>query len=289
MAHVLAKDPDRRFPSAAALIEDLEDILAARSARHSAGWRRGLAATIADVAAPERTMKFDLQPLLSATDAQRDPAIRGPAESFTIAAVPKAPDGGPPSSRELSVAKTAATYPTARQAVWWAVSETLGLIALLGLLLPPLVGRSGSREPSDAGGASRAAEPATARSPEPAGRTAAPAVTAALLTEPSARLLVDLEHPLKSGRLRLWISGKLALDQRLRGETEKKLKVIKVRAGELEDTLKLRPGRHEIEVAVNWEDNERRQHISGVFGEGQARHLEIRVGRLRKNLSLDWR
>ena len=40
---------------------------------------------------------------------------------------------------------------------------------------------------------------------------------------------------------------------------------------------------------MNWDDNEKQETISGVFREGQAKHLEIRLGRLRKNLSVDWR
>jgi hypothetical protein len=106
---------------------------------------------------------------------------------------------------------------------------------------------------------------------------------------PSAWLLLDFKHPVESARLRVWVSGKLTMDQRLRGSVEKRLGVIKVREGEMDETLEIAPGRHEIQVAVNWDDNEKRESISGTFQEGQARHLEVRLGRLRKGLSLDWR
>jgi len=53
--------------------------------------------------------------------------------------------------------------------------------------------------------------------------------------------------------------------------------------------VELSPGKHQIRVQVTWDDNERTEEISGTFKPGDTRRLEIRVGRLRKDLSLDWR
>jgi hypothetical protein len=41
-------------------------------------------------------------------------------------------------------------------------------------------------------------------------------------------------------------------------------------------------------VQVAWADNLEEDSLSGIFQPGAARRLEARVGRLRKNLSLEW-
>ena len=41
-------------------------------------------------------------------------------------------------------------------------------------------------------------------------------------------------------------------------------------------------------VEVTWDENTRRRSIRGVFAAGETYRLEIRLGRLRKNLSLKW-
>jgi hypothetical protein len=42
-------------------------------------------------------------------------------------------------------------------------------------------------------------------------------------------------------------------------------------------------------VDVAWSGGERSESLSGSFGAGGTRHLEAKVGRLRKNLTLGWR
>jgi hypothetical protein len=297
VAHILAKEPSERFPSARALVEDLDDLLAGRCARHSAAWWTGLASLGADAAGPDQTKKFDPQPLLSVVDVPQA-KTRSPSKPPTLTAATATGVGRPAYTRGRSIGEIAAGQRRTLARARLAVNGTLALVVVL---LSLLVGRSAIRPPSDnrmaalaptsdriAQDGKRSAFDGTAPLTTPIATSAA-AATPAVPLEPSARLLVDLEHPLKSGRVRLWISGKLALDRSLRGQTEKKLKIIKVQAGDLEDTLKLSPGRHQIEVAVNWDENEKRQRISGLFGEGQAKHLEIRLSRLSKNLSLDWR
>ena len=52
----------------------------------------------------------------------------------------------------------------------------------------------------------------------------------------------------------------------------------------------LPPGRTSApaRVQVSWEDNTKTQTIAGTFKPGATRRLEVRVGGLRKSLSLDW-
>jgi hypothetical protein len=105
----------------------------------------------------------------------------------------------------------------------------------------------------------------------------------------AARLVLDFEHPLRTGRLRVWVDERLLVEEDLAGQVTKKLLAIKVRQGGLRQEMELAPGGHDIRVQVAWEDNEKTEHIFGTFKEGQTRRLEIRLGRLRKNLSVEWR
>ena len=104
----------------------------------------------------------------------------------------------------------------------------------------------------------------------------------------SGRLLVDFEHSLKTGTLHVWLDGTPIVDERLNSRVAKKIAGIGFREGGLEKLLAVSPGKHEIRVQVSWDDNAKLETISGTFEPGATRHLEIRIGRLRKNLSLEW-
>jgi hypothetical protein len=108
-------------------------------------------------------------------------------------------------------------------------------------------------------------------------------------SERLARLFIDLEHPLKSGTLRLWLDGDLLLQQALTGRVTQNIAGLKLRKGGMEKLIEVAPGRHEVKVEVAWDDNLKSEAISGSFEAGSTRHLEIRVGGLIKNLSVEWR
>ena len=72
------------------------------------------------------------------------------------------------------------------------------------------------------------------------------------------------------------------------GQASKKGLLFTVRTGSYKDTLEVQPGRHNVRVKVAWEDNERTERLVGVFNAGVTRRLQVRLGRLRKNLSLEW-
>jgi hypothetical protein len=55
------------------------------------------------------------------------------------------------------------------------------------------------------------------------------------------------------------------------------------------ELMDVSPGTHEVRVQVKWEDNEKTERISGIFKAGVTKRLEASLGRLRKNLSLDWK
>jgi hypothetical protein len=47
--------------------------------------------------------------------------------------------------------------------------------------------------------------------------------------------------------------------------------------------------KHEIRVSVSWDDNERVEHTFANFEAGARRELEIKLGRIKKDLKLEWK
>ncbi len=103
-----------------------------------------------------------------------------------------------------------------------------------------------------------------------------------------ARVVVDFEYPLESGTLRLWLDGQELLVQRVKGAVTKNLVLFQLSAGVLTEVLDVAPGRHRYRVEVRWNDQRRTQEIAGRFQPAETYRLEIRLGRLRKDLSLRW-
>jgi serine/threonine protein kinase len=105
---------------------------------------------------------------------------------------------------------------------------------------------------------------------------------------PTARLQVNLEHPLKDGTLRIWLDGAPLLSAELRGKNSRNMVGLKLSKGELARVLDVPAGRHAVRVRMVWDDGEKTETTFGTFEPGSTRRLEIRLGRLFKNLSLDW-
>ena len=122
------------------------------------------------------------------------------------------------------------------------------------------------------------ADPAVANPPNPAAAEEKP-----------ARLFVDFEHPLRTGTLRIWLGQQRILEADLEGTVSRNIAGVKFRKGGLEQLFEVPPGRREVRVQVAWDDNERSESLSGTFRSGGTRHLEIRLGRIRKNLSVEWK
>ncbi len=117
-------------------------------------------------------------------------------------------------------------------------------------------------------------------------------VTSALSAPDSAQLMIDFEHSLKSGTLKVWVDDEEVIDERLDGRVTRDIGGLKFRKGRHSDSLELAPGRHQVRVQVAWEGGSKTESIWGNFEPGQTRHLQARMGSLgglRRNLSLDWR
>jgi hypothetical protein len=64
---------------------------------------------------------------------------------------------------------------------------------------------------------------------------------------------------------------------------------LRLRKGSVDETLALRPGKHEIRVQVSWEGRSKSRRITSTFEGGTSRTLRIRVSRLFGDLSLELR
>ena len=256
IARCLAKAPDDRYPSARHLREDIEEVLGGRSPRHSTPPMRRLAADVSGAAADEEgpaaaTLTVDVNPLEKLLDA---------------------PVGRP---------ETAPAAPRRRMALLLGLGA-VGVLALaVGVprLLPP--GPSPPQASPGTGAPASAAAGAGAVPAPPSEPTPAPA-------PPPARVVVDFRHPLRTGTLRILMDGEPVVGQSVDGSVSRNLLLAKLHGGVFTELVEVEAGRHEFEVEVTWDDNTRRESIRGVFGADETYRLEIRLGRLRRNLSLKW-
>ena len=112
---------------------------------------------------------------------------------------------------------------------------------------------------------------------------------AALLPEAPGRLRIDFDHPLRSGTLRVFVDDELALEEPLTGQKRKKALVFGVHEGSSRNELEVSPGLHEVRVEVRWDENVRTERIVGNFRPGATRRLEASLGRIRRDLNLEWK
>jgi eukaryotic-like serine/threonine-protein kinase len=102
------------------------------------------------------------------------------------------------------------------------------------------------------------------------------------------QLIVDFEHPVRTGMLRVWLDDQPVIEQQVDSWVTRDIGAVKLRKGRLERTFDVDPGIHSVRVEFSWEDNVKSERASAEFKSGVTR-LEARIGRLRKNLSLEWK
>jgi serine/threonine protein kinase len=152
--------------------------------------------------------------------------------------------------------------------------------------------------PSPATTAPPAEEPTAGAGPSPSS-VAAPESAAVAAPSPSpspsprsqpapAKLSISFEHGIESGTLRVLVDKKPVLQQRLTSRVTRDLLLFKLRSGVVQDTLPVSPGKRRIRVEVKTEDDVRTKETVASFRPGVMRRLEIKIGRLRGNLSLAW-
>jgi hypothetical protein len=103
-----------------------------------------------------------------------------------------------------------------------------------------------------------------------------------------SRIRLSVEHPFESGRLIVWIDGVLVYETKLEAPVSKRVVAFKVREGRAEKLLDLEPGRHEVRVEVTWEQDRRVSTKVVDVAPASTGLLEVRVGRMSKDLKLEW-
>ncbi|HYN01375.1 MAG TPA: serine/threonine-protein kinase [Vicinamibacteria bacterium] len=253
LARALAKDPEQRYPTAEAFAEDAEDVLAGQPPRHAGG---------DDLVVVEESDSPLAELLVNAApESSSVPAAAGATRSLLPADLPRRRRRG-------------------RAPALAAVAAGLGLLALF--LWAPW------RAPG------APSPPATrAPTPEPPAPTAPTTPLfgplGGLLPETPARLRIDFDHPLRSGTLRVFVDDALALEEPLTGQKRTKGLVFGVHGGSSRNELETSPGLHEVRVEVRWDENVRTQRIVGNFRSGATRRLEVSLGRIRRDLNLEWK
>jgi hypothetical protein len=272
LARCLAKDPARRYPSGQALAEDLTDILAGAPPRGRATWLppRDPGATLVSSRSPLPRERDSVGPGTGAPPGRRPFAgIRSPRTALLLAAA--------------------------------FVAAAAGAAYLAAGRLAPLGAPSGAPSAAKPSQSVSPAPEATATSPAPAEPSASPQAGGAvglaldrvtsLLTGPKpARLVVDFEHTLRSGTLRVWVDEATVIEEGLDSRVTRRIAGIDLRKGRRQDSVDVSPGRHEIRVRVTWDDNVKTESIWANFKPGTERRLQARlrgVGSLR-DLALHW-
>ncbi len=133
--------------------------------------------------------------------------------------------------------------------------------------------------------------PSASSKPRPRASSATPAPTP--VPRPSegeepARLLVDFGHTLTEARFTVSVNDETVIYEEISARVKKTLGVGIVK-GEFQKTVDVPPGKHRIYVKLEWDGKTRTDEIDGTFVSGKTRRLDVSLGRIRKNLDLEWK
>jgi hypothetical protein len=255
LSRAMAKEPGERHPTAEAFAEDLEDVLAGRPPRHTA----------------EEEMVVVEEP--------ESPLVALVAE----VGAPPSPEPSPPPVPTAPALDTS-PRPAARRSRRALIAGALVLAALALVYFGLKAARP--RRPPAITQAPQAASSAPRRAaPRPVPPTPVPPQAPGL----PGRLRIHFDHPLRSGTLRVFVDDQVVAEERLSGQQRSMALVFKVHEGTFREEFDVSPGVHEVRVEVRWDDNLKRESIVGHFRPDVTRTLEASLGRLRKDLSLEWK
>ena len=320
VARAMAKAPADRYSAARLFAEDIEDVRAGRSPRHRAGWSmpRPGERTIASGRLEAPVVEQELQ-LIPDEEALSPPPLRRrrrPGAALVTLLLAAAAGCFYLRAADRSFWRAMLDSPRALGAAATVGELSAGLRKWLGpkpevpppsavpsapRAMPSVAPAMPSSRPSDPSLSPVAlATPEAFDPPEPilGGSSPAPAATdspvAAAVSPreaPSApaRLVVEFEHHIRKGRLKVWVDDQPVLDQDLDGRVVRRILSLELRKGVVEESLALDPGPHEVRVQVRWDKNVKSSRIQGTFAAGATRRLDVDVGRLRGNLSLAWK
>jgi hypothetical protein len=87
----------------------------------------------------------------------------------------------------------------------------------------------------------------------------------------------------------VWVDGKRVVTEALDSRVTRKLLLLELRKGSVQQTLSLPPGRHEVRVRLRSGDDDRTARTSAIFKAAATRRLEVTAPRLRGGLTLEWK
>ena len=215
----------------------------------------------------------------SVPEPARPPDVAVVSEQAPAAVAESAPEPPAPTASTTPVPEPpATTVPTAPTTTAPTAPTTLAPTAATPAA--PVVrpgGEAGTASPiieSPAEDASDAGEPAAAAT-SPGGAA-------------QSRIRLNVEHPFENGRLIFWIDGVLVYETKLQATGSRRIVAFKVREGRVEKLLEVEPGPHEVRVEVTWDQGRRANTKVVDVASGSTGLLEVRVGRMSKDLSLSW-
>jgi serine/threonine-protein kinase len=320
-ARAMAKRVEERYPTAAAMADDLEDVLAGRAPRHTGGGASSPASVpSADTDDPllsELTSSLTVGPGAARTGDVLADLVEGHATAVTTRRAARR------RSRLRHAVSAAALAGVAALAVaYWTHRGSTAPPPDAALAPPtPTATEEPIVRPTEVAPPAAADEPLAPAAETPTETPAAPTVapTAAATVAPAVvptvvptetsrpqaqleppvepavsvapadppaptrgRIRLAVEHSLDDGRLVVWVDGVLAFETRLRAETARKS------GRRLERLLDVGPGRHEVRVEVSWKAKRRLETRIVDVAPGATGLLSVRLGGLMKGLGLEW-
>jgi serine/threonine-protein kinase len=255
LAHALAKSREARLPSAKAFADAIGALLREPQAARVEPWLApdaGLATATASPPATSAATEREAPTLdLRTADSPLEALLEGPA-----AAAPAVPA---PATLPLPPASAPADTPAPRagRRALLAFGAGLALLALLALAWLWQAQRSGA--------GAQAPLPMLGL-PLPAPPPPAP-----------ARIDVQLEHPLRSGTLRVRVDGTTVFEQSLESRVTRRVLFVKKRRGNLTGSLEVAPGARTFEVVVVSGNDSWTRTLSAELAPGEARRLFVRL------------
>lgn len=312
VARALARREDDRYATAADMAEDLEDVLAGRTPRRAAQ-----DALLADLATPLGRSRESPppDPLASLLDEAPAAGMPSPPRRQPTAAETSTLATGASRRRRVVVFSALVATLLATALVAWrrslvrepeplqsgsrvsegppatATTSPVPAASATSVELAPTGAPAVPTRVPTAGPGGQAGTPAPAEETPPASASEAgqpPGVATSPREAVQSRLRLSLEHPFETGRLIVWIDGVLVHETKLHASGSRRVVGIKVREGHAEKLLEIGPGPHEVRVEVTWDQGRRASTKVVDVAPRSTGLLEIRVGRLSKDLSLSW-
>jgi serine/threonine protein kinase len=296
----LAKSAMDRYATAADMADDLEDVLAGRSASHALLAGPAAAAREPGGPPPPDLLEAFLEELPLLESASNPGAKAAGSAPQTVPARVPVPLTSGSGRRWVLPATALAVWGVLAVVVNRAIAPPVSTTSTTMASIAPTItaptaptATAPTAAPLTAATARPRAQDATTALPAvvpPRTAASSPGVGAAAtsaMEDGKSRIRLSVEHPFESGRLITWIDGVLVYETKLQAPVSKK-GVFKVREGRAEKLLDLEPGRHQVRVEVTWEQDRRVSTKVVDVAPASTGLLEVRVGRMSKDLKLEW-